>query len=389
MLTKDSLSKLVPFLILILLVVLVILTLRPRPIPETSKPEVREKGVALVETARVVRGDLEPLFSSLGSIEPHQRVNVFSLVTGRLDKVLVKEGDNIQAGDVLAVINSSKVEADLKEIEAELELVRATPVKTQEQIGGDSSKDGLLQEIRIKQLVAKEAWLRQNLDEYTLRAPISGTVVKTCCMAGDTVAALGTLAASDPLFIIEDMETVYARAGIPEKFISQIEVGMKARARVGAYPLEHFPLAIFQGQLVSISPTIDPKTRTADVWVEIPNQDGKLKSGMSVEVGLVIERYENVLLVPKEAIVKGEFEETEADLVYVIEDPEAVAQGKASQVMARGVNLGLSDGVNYIIQETGRAGAQEKQTSWVKEGDLVVTVGAASLSEEQWVRVVR
>jgi multidrug efflux pump subunit AcrA (membrane-fusion protein) len=148
-------------------------------------------------------------------------------------------------------------------------------------------------------------------------------------------------------------------------------------------------LAIFQGQLARISPTINPETRTLDIWVEIPNKDGKLRPGMSSEVGLVIEQYKNVLLVPKEAIVKSEFQATEATIVYVIEDKEAIAQGKSSPVVARGVNLGLSDGVNYMIEETGKAGAQEKETSWLKEGDLVVTIGAPTLVDGQLVRAIR
>jgi len=387
MLPKNFLSKIVPLLILILLTVLVVSTLKPRSVPKI--PETGEKGIALVETARVVRGNLEPLFSALGSIEPRQRVRVFSVVIGQLDKVPVNVGDKVQAGEVLAVINSGRAEAELKEVEAEWELAKATPVKVQDQGEGDSSKDPLLREIQIKQLAAKAERLRQNLNEFTLRAPISGIVTKKCCVPGDTVAALGTTTSPEPLFVIEDIESVYAHAGIPEKFISQVQIGMKARVRVGAYPLENFPLAIFQGQLARINPTINPETRTIDIWVEIPNKEGKLRPGMSSEVGLVIEQYKNVLLVPKEAVVKSEFQATEATIVYVIEDKEAIAQGKSSPVVARGVNLGLSDGVNYMIEETGRAGAQEKETSWLKEGDLVVTIGAPTLADGQLVRAIR
>ncbi|HWP48877.1 MAG TPA: efflux RND transporter periplasmic adaptor subunit [Candidatus Limnocylindrales bacterium] len=380
--SKSFFSKVVPLLILILLFILVVFTLKPRSISRV--PETGEKGIALVETARVVRGNLEPLFSALGSIEPRQQASVFSLVTGQLDKVLVNVGDKVQAGDVLAVINSSGIEAELKRVETELELAKAAPITEL-----DPSKDGFLQALRIKQQVAREAELRQRLNDYTIRAPISGMVVKKNVHAGDTVAALGTVASPEPLFVIEDIESVYARAGIPEKFISQVQVGMKAKVRVGAYPLENFPLAIFQGQLARISPTINPETRTLDIWVEIPNKDGKLRPGMSSEVGLVIEHYKNVLLVPKEAIVKSEFQATEATIVYVIEDKEAIAQGKSSPVVARGVNLGLSDGVNYMIEETGKAGAQEKETSWLKEGDLVVTIGAPTLVDGQLVRAIR
>jgi RND family efflux transporter MFP subunit len=394
MLVKNLLSKIVLLLILVLLVVLVFFTLNPRSVQKTTGPG-SEKGVALVEAARVVRGNLEPLFSSLGSIEPRQQANVFSLVTGQVDKILVKTGDKVQVGDVLAIINSSKVEEELKEVEAELEFVKATPVKAQENVGapnqqpaiGDSSKDGVLQALQVRKLLAKEARLRQNINDYTLRAPISGIVTKKRCNAGDTVAALGTQTATEPLFVIEEIESVYAQAGIPEKFISQIQVRMKAKVRVGAYPLEHFPLAIFQGEIVRINPTINTKTRTVDIWVEIPNKEGKLRPGMSSEVGLVIEQYKDRLLIPKEAVVKAD----EATIVFVIEDKEAIAQGKTSPVIGRGVNLGLGDGVNYIVEDLSKAGTQEREIGrpQIQEGDLVVTVGAAGLADDQLVRVVR
>jgi hypothetical protein len=114
---------------------------------------------------------------------------------------------------------------------------------------------------------------------------------------------------------------------------------------------------------------------------------------MSVEVGLIMEHYEKVLLVAKEAVVKGELQ-SGLDLVLVIEDAEKAAAGEPVPVSARAVDLGPGDGANYIINEKiDAAGGREKLATALLgrdlEGSLVVTVGAASLVDGQLVKVVR
>jgi membrane fusion protein (multidrug efflux system) len=225
-----------------------------------------------------------------------------------------------------------------------------------------------------------------------LRAPFTGTVTGICCSAGQRVVGYESATAT-PLLVIENFKQVYAYATIPERFISQVTPDMPARARVGAYPLEHFPLAIFPGKVVSISPTVDPQTRTFDIRVLLENADNRLRSGMSVEVGLIMEHYDKVLLVAKEAVVKGELQ-TGLDLVFVVDDAEKAAAGEPVRVTARAVDLGPGDGVNYILNEKiDAAGGREKLATTLLgrdlEGSLVVTAGAASLVDGQLVKVVR
>jgi multidrug efflux pump subunit AcrA (membrane-fusion protein) len=161
------------------------------------------------------------------------------------------------------------------------------------------------------------------------------------------------------------------------------KVGHEARVRVGAYPT-----AIFKGKITSISPTMDEGSRTAKTEVTIDNLDHRLKPGMLAVVGLVTERLENVLLVPKESLIAGD----ESALVYVIrgntvqqvEVQAGASEGSLVQILNPGESLGLE-----------KTGARENPwairlgQSGVQEGEEVVTTGARMVYDGQRVEVIR
>ncbi len=214
-----------------------------------------------VLVAKVIRGDLEELISMGGTVVPQARVDVFSRVTGQVQEVRVKEGGRVKKDDILAVVQGN---------------------------GGDS---------------------------VSIRSPISGIVEQRSCEPGDIAIALDR-AGAKPLFAIADTEVVKVQVGVPETLTTFMKVGMEARVRFEAYPLDHFPLAIFKGKITSVSPSLDVSSRMARAEVTIDNRDHRLKPGMFAMVGVVKEKLENVIMVPKEALIAGD----ESALVYVVRD---------------------------------------------------------------------
>lgn len=292
---------------------------------------LEEESAFPVAVAKVIRGDLEEMISLAGTVVPKARVEVFSRVTGPLQEIRVKVGDQVKRGDVLAVVR------------------------------GDDR------------------------DLVSIRSPIAGVVAERSCEPGEIVTAIdGTTA--KPLFTIVDTEVVKVQVGLPETLVPLLKVGMEARVRVGAYPLEYYPLAIFKGTITSISPSLDVGSRTAMAEVTIDNRDHRLKPGMFAMVGLLSQKLENVLLVPKEAVIAGD----EFHLVYVVKD---------DTVHEREVLVGASDGQWVQILEQGSpnpslTGAHQwtprfRQTGGVQEGEEVVTLGARMVYDGQKVKVLR
>jgi multidrug efflux pump subunit AcrA (membrane-fusion protein) len=302
-----------------------------------SRHAVKEAGITAsdqesafpVLVAKVIRGDLEELISMGGTVVPRARVDVFSRVTGQLQEVRVKEGDRVKKDDLLAVVRGN---------------------------------DG---------------------DSVSIRSPISGIVEQKSCEPGDIAIAIDRTSAK-PLFAIADTEVVKVQVGVPETLTTFMKVGMEARVRFEAYPLDHFPMAIFKGKIASISPALDVSSRTARAEVTIDNRDHRLKPGMFAMVGVVKKKLENVILVPKEALIAGD----ESALVYVVRD---------NTVHELEVNAGASD--SRWVQVMNPAGSRNPSTSGehtayrpkgsVQEGDEVVTIGARMVYGGQRVKVIR
>jgi len=288
-----------------------------------------KEGAFPVAVAKVIRGNLEEMISMGGTIVPKIRVEVFSRAYGQLQEVKVKEGDKVSKDHLLATVR------------------------------GD---DG---------------------GPVPVRSPVAGIVAQRSCEAGD-VALAASATGAQPLFAIENTEVVKVQVGVPETLTTFMKVGMKARVRVEAYPLDHFPLAIFKGTVTSISPSLDAGSRTARAEVTIDNRDGRLKPGMFAMVGIMKEKLENVLLVPRESVIAGE----ESHLVYVIKD---------NTVQEREVQIGGSDG--RWIQILNPGGSENPSLSGehtafrpkasVEEGDEVVTIGARMVYDGQTVKVLR
>jgi membrane fusion protein (multidrug efflux system) len=279
-----------------------------------------------VEVAKAFRGDLEELIFLTGTIVPRTRVEVFSVVTGQLQEVRVREGDEVRKGHLLAMVR------------------------------------------------------RNEGDSVSIRSPISGIVEKRSCQSGNIAMAPDAICAK-PLFAILDVEVVKVKMGIHEAMLSAFRVGQEARVKVRAYPLD-----IFKGEITGIGPTLNVDSCTVMGEVTLDNQDHRLKPGMFATVGLVTERLENILLVPRESVIPGD----ETNLVYVIRD---------NTVHEKEVGIGASDDKSVQILEQGTPGAnQARANPWateawkevgVKEGDEVVTSGARMVYDGQKVSVIR
>lgn len=205
-----------------------------------APPEV--SGGLPVEVIAAKRGTIQDRISLIGTLMPWEQVQVYSKVPGKLQRNLVREGDHVGKGKALALIDRDEVGVRFK----------PAPVES----------------------------------------PMDGVVGKLFLDPG-AAAAPGV-----PVAAVVNVRKMKASAGIIEADIARVREGQKALVRVEAYPGEEF-----EGAVRTVSPLVDPVSRTTRVEVELANPDGKLRPGMYARVDIVVGEKDKAVVIPKTAVL--------------------------------------------------------------------------------------
>jgi HlyD family secretion protein len=190
------------------------------------------------------------------------------------------------------------------------------------------------------------------LSQTRVTAPVDGVVSQKLVAPGAFVGQTTSIITLVP----PGLNVV---ANVPEQQLGSIQVGQLVNFNVSAYPGTNF-----QGQVSTISPTVDPQTRTVQIQIQPTNDQGQLRGGMLANLGIVTATQQDVLTVPRTALVNsGAAAQGQPSSLWVI-DPNNI-------VRATPVTLGL---VNDTRAEV---------TSGVSEGQLVATGSISTLADGQ------
>ena len=261
----------------------------------------------------VTRGDLESIVSTTGTIEAKGTVEVGTQVSGIIDRIYVDFNDRVKKGQLLAVLDTSLLEAAVINAEADLEMAKAQyklaleDYKSQKPLyekGIISKADFLKVEANLKQraaqLKAAEVALqraKRNLEYAYIRSPIDGTVIERNVEEGQTVVASLN---SPTLFVIaQDLSKVEIHALVDESDIGLIKEGQPVRFTVAAYPDKVFTGRVRQ---IRLKPEVIQNVVNYTVIVEADNPENLLLPGMTATVDFIVAKRENVLMVPNSAL---------------------------------------------------------------------------------------
>jgi HlyD family secretion protein len=360
---------------------------------EDKKDEVR--------TAKAEMGDVQVRVNEVGSVEPLVKVDVKSVLSGKVVELLVREGDKVKRGQVLARVEPDVNQArDLSQVknavhEAEIALSEAST--TWERNRGlfeqgllseqanletetryrqaKANHEAALEKYRIVQesgvpIVLAEAGTTQRLN---VTSPMDGLVIRRDIELGDTVmSGVSSFNAGTVLMTVADVDTMIIKAGINEVDIGKIRTGQPVRVTLDAYPKVKFA-----GTIDRIAPAarVEDKVKVFDVEIGIDRQGAELRTGMTANVDVVGEKRQGVLTVPVEAI----FKKDDAEVVYVRKAPEpeaAAARGNfLSSVFAAGKD------------EKGAPGPADEKDAWKKTFEIrTVETGLASIDKVQIVK---
>ncbi len=265
------------------------------------------------QLASIARGNLENIVSSTGVIEAVGTVEIGTQVSGTISKIYIDFNDRVNAGQLLAVLDTVPLKAAVLDAQANLRRAEAQLEKAEYDYRQIEPlyKRGLASEsefVTIKTSVpTQEASLqsakaaleraRFNFANAFIRSPISGTVIERNVEQGQTVAASFN---TPKLFLIaEDLSRVEIHAQVDESDIGQIKNDLSVRFEVPAYPDRLFKGTV---QQIRLQPTVVQNVVNYTVIVDAANEEGLLLPGMTATVDFLVEQRENVLLVPNAAL---------------------------------------------------------------------------------------
>ncbi|MGI9233527.1 MAG: efflux RND transporter periplasmic adaptor subunit [Woeseiaceae bacterium] len=321
---------------------------------KSSKDEDEKTPPVPVEVSLPVRGDVYAIYSGTAPIEAFARADVIAKVPGEVREILVEEGDDVEAGQILARLDGDRLRLELNESKARLRKLERDFQRNEDLRKKGLVSEGDFDEIQFELEALQAAYNLASLElDYTqIRAPISGVVSERFIKLGNT------LEVSDPVFSVTSLEPLVTYLHVPEREYRQIApgqpVGIDIDALAGTRIL---------AEVTRVSPVVDPDTGTFKITIEISDAERRIKPGMFGRMSIVYDRRENALQVPRSAVV----EEMGTTSVFVVEDNVAIRKS---------VKTGFSnDGRMEIVDG-------------LVDGDRVVTVGQVGLKPDAEVSVI-
>jgi membrane fusion protein, multidrug efflux system len=293
-----------------------------------------------VKAALVTRTTLEVEATAVGTLRADETVMIRPEIAGRVVTIHFREGQTVRAGDPLVTLDPEEYRAQLAGSTAQVDLEELSYRRLQDLQRNNLASQQNLDEARAKLDAsrARQALDQVRLERTVIRAPFAGTVGLRLVSPGAYVRP------GDDIVNLESLGAIKLDFRVPETFLARLATGQRLTARVDAYPDQEFAGAIY-----AIDPALDPETRTVLLRARLPNPDNQLRPGLFARVNLVLERRENALVVPEQAIVPM----GQNPFVYRVVDDKAVNTPVILGLRRPGVvevREGLSDG-DWVVTD--------------------------------------
>jgi HlyD family secretion protein len=278
------------------------------------------------ESSPVTRGNLRVAVSATGNLAPTNKVEVGSELSGIIETVLVQENDRVQKGQVLAKLDTSKLndeinrtgsslvaaqaklaemEATLKESQVNLERLREvsklsngkvpskTEMTTAEATLARSEADLASQRAAVSQEEAQLNSAKTDVYKASIRSPIDGVVLSRSVEPGQTVAA--SLQVATLFTLAQDLRQMELKVYVDEADVGSVRQGQKATFSVDAYPNRRFTASVSR---VAYGSTTKDNVVYYSTVLEVNNEDLSLRPGMTATAAIATLERNGVLLAP-------------------------------------------------------------------------------------------
>lgn len=310
-----------------------------------KKPSAGKGDYAKISTGKVDRGDVSVLLPEVGTLSPIVKVDVKSVLSGKIVKILVKEGEHVKAGQALALLEPSvdqlrelsatvsgvdSAELEMKDAKIDFENLSSLRAK------GYSSADELKSaekrfhqaQITYQSAVMQRAALAQSgvpmgaagssLKTFNVNSPSAGTVLSKKVEVGEVVTSGATgFNSGTILFEVADAQALKVDAFINEVDLGKITLGLPVKVTVDAFRGRDFT-----GEIATISPSArkEGEIRGFDVEIRLKGDIGPLRPGMTANIDIKGEAKKDVVRVPVESLFKDKGD----DVVWTFKEGKPV-----------------------------------------------------------------
>ena len=310
------------------------------------------------ETAKVEQQNISTTITATGTIEPVTSVTVGTQVSGIVAKLYVDYNSVVKKGQVIAELDKTNLISELNTARANLSSAQSTANYEQANynrfktlyekglVSADEFENAQLSYLKAKEQVnTSQESVRKaqtNLGYATITSPIDGVVLSKAVEEGQTVAA--SFNTPELFTIAQDLTDMRVIADIDEADIGGVVDGQRVQFTVDAFPDDHFEGKVTQ---VRQQATTESNVVTYEVVISAPNDDLKLKPGLTANVTIFTLEKNGVLAVPSKALrfMPNEALLKEGQTIEDVESPTKVWTLDGNTFKAHKVETGTTNGV--------------------------------------------
>ena len=312
-------------------------------------------------TALTVKNEVFTHYLELqGNVKTKQNVLIYPEMPGTLERVLVKEGQKVAKGQILAKIDDGGMAQQVAQLEATTALAKTTYERQkrlwEQKIGSE------IQFLQTKTNYEAQkntlAQLKKQLDKSTIRAPFSGIIDEVIKTQGNVVSP----GPGSEIFRIVNLGNMYIEADVPETYITNITKGKDVEIQ--------FPVLgkTIDTKVRQTGNFINPSNRTFKVEIGVPNQDRSIKPNLTAKLKINDYTSPEAILIPQSIISEN-------------------AEGKQYVYVVKNIKNNIGTAMQTVVKTGKTQGDIIEILDGVSVGDQLIEAGARTVKDGQEVKI--
>jgi len=312
-------------------------------------------------TAFSIKNEVFTHFLELqGNVKTKQNVLIYPEMPGTLEKVLVKEGQKVAKGQILAKIDDGGMAQQVAQLEATTALAKTTYERQKRLWGQKIGSEIQFLQTKTNYEAQKNtlAQLKKQLDKSTIRAPFSGIIDEVIKNQGNVVSP----GPGSAIFRIVNLSNMYIEADVPETYITNITKGKDVEIQ--------FPVLgkTIETKVRQTGNFINPSNRTFKVEIGVPNQDRSIKPNLTAKLKINDYTSPKAILIPQSIISEN-------------------AEGKQYVYIVKNIKNNIGTAMQTVVKTGKTQGDIIEILEGISVGDQLIEAGARTVKDGQEVKI--
>ena len=337
-------NKLIILLVVLIAIAIVLLKIDFSNNNESvTEIETKNTKQIYVNTVLIKPKPLKNIIYSNGTLISNEEVEIRSEISGKITKIEFEEGRRVKRNELLVKINDAELQATLKKNLSKETLARDKEYRykqlLEKSLSSQQEYDVVLSE--LNSVLADVEYIRAQIAKTEIRAPFDGII-------GLRSVSVGSYISPDTKIVtLQSINPIKVNFSVPQKYFSLIKEGKSIFIKLPNLT------KLFNGKIYAVEPKIDQNTRTVKARAYVPNEKSELTPGAYVEIEIILEEFNNAIMVPTDVIVP----DIEGEKIYLYKNgfavPMIVKTGIRTEdeiQVTSGLNVGDTIIVSGIIQ---------------------------------------